>query len=127
MPIVAQPVAMVPPTGSTAPYFPPDGGYSPQPLSQPPVYGGDDPLYCSVDEAETASNRVGPLVRTDGGFLRMEYLLWTIGRPRGELLGAPVLGVARPQDGFVAFAPGTTTPVAFATVPNTDSIDLSST
>jgi hypothetical protein len=86
----------------------------------------NDPCYINPDAINTSGQQVGPLIRTDGSFLRVEYLNYTIQKPGNELLGAPVAGVADPTRPFLIFAPGTSTPVGLGTVPTTQGMNLGS-
>lgn len=120
-PAFAQSGPPAPGSGPGAEFDP--NGYPPAPYATPiPEDGG--PWYGSPEEIEASRDRVGPLVRTDGGFLRVEYLNWTIQKPGNELMGAPVAGVADPTKPFIAYIPGTTVPLAAATVPDTSTINL---
>jgi hypothetical protein len=86
----------------------------------------DDPCYIDPTAINTMGTQVGPLIRTDGWFLRTEYLNYTIKKPGNELLGAPVAGVADPTKPFLAFLPGTGVPIGLATVPSTAGMNLGS-
>ncbi len=99
------------------PAMPPDG--------DPSAYC-ETPWYGNVDEVQAASRTLGPLRHFDGAFVRVEYLNYTISKPGNALLGAPPLGVVNPTQPFEAFAPGTNSPVAVATVPTTNGISLGS-
>ncbi len=93
----------------------------------PPGPMADSPWFGGVEEIPPSNTRVGPPVHFNGWFLRTEYLNWNISAPnKNTLLGAPVAGVLYPQNGFVAFAPGTNNPEAFAFVPTTEGITLNS-
>ena len=108
-------------------YGSPDFGFSPEgldPTYQTPLPPEADSSYLNPNYVDTGSRQVGPLVRTDGAFLRVEYLNWNIRKPGHELLGAPVAGVADPSLPFLVFPPGGGTPFGFAQVPTTSSINL---
>src|SRR5262245_1765270 len=110
-------------------YGSPDFGFSPEGLDpaspfQTPLPPETDPCYLNPNYVDTGSRQVGPLVRTDGAFLRVEYLNWNIRKPGHELLGAPVAGVADPSLPFLVFPPGGGTPFGFAQVPTTSPINL---
>jgi hypothetical protein len=108
-------------------YGSPDFGFSPDgldPTYRTPLPPEADPCYVNPDFVDTGSRQVGPLVRTDGAFLRVEYLNWNIQKPGHELLGAPVAGVPDPSKPFIVFAPGTSNPSGVAFVPSTQSINL---
>jgi len=77
--------------------------------------------YC----AEASVNRFGPLVTTDGAFLRADYLNWNTKSEKYQLLGAPVANNENPAVPFTFLAPGTTTPIGFGSVPTNNGIDLS--
>ncbi len=116
-------------SGQMAPGYGPGANFAPGGDCPPSPYQPFDPLpsspgYFGADEVEPSYNRFGPLLKTDGGFVRVEYLNYNIGNPGHQLLGAPVAGVIDSTQPFVAFAPGTTLPVALATVPTTDGINL---
>jgi hypothetical protein len=112
---IAQSGPGAPPAGFPGSFAPPDGFSSPQ---------GDVPWYGTADEVGAMSQQRGPLVQLDGAFLRVEYLNWNIQKPGNQLLGAPVQGVSDPTQPFLAFAPGTSSPLGFAVVPSTSSINL---
>jgi hypothetical protein len=86
----------------------------------------DDTCRIDPDAIVTSGTTFGPLVHTDGAFLRVEYLNYTIKKPGNELLGAPVAGVADPTKPFIAFEPGTSTAIGLATVPSTAGMNLGS-
>lgn len=100
-------------TGPAAP------GYgAPQPMGGPAWYG-------TADEVESAPGPLlGPIIHSDGGFLRLEYMNYTIAKPGDTLLGAPVAGVPDPTKPFPVFAPGSAQPIAMATVPTTNGMNL---
>jgi hypothetical protein len=77
--------------------------------------------YC----AEQSVNRFGPLITTDGAFLRADYLNWNTKTEKYQLLGAPVANNPNPAVPFTIFAPGTSTPVGFGSVPTNNGIDFS--
>jgi hypothetical protein len=117
----AQPGPGVPAYGS------PDFEFSPEgldPTYQTPLPPIGDPCAVYPNYVDTGSHQVGPLVRADGFFLRVEYLNWNIQKPGHELLGAPVAGVIDPSNPFVVFSPGSGNPLAFAQVPTTSSMNL---
>jgi hypothetical protein len=113
----------VPPYGSPNFGFSPEG-YDPGSPYQTPLPPEADPCNIYPNYVDTGSRQVGPLVRADGFFMRVEYLNWNIQKPGRELLGAPVAGVADPSRPFVVFDPGTAAPLAFAQVPTTSSMNL---
>jgi hypothetical protein len=93
----------------------------------PPFDPGADcpPWYGCIEEIQSSSGRFGPIPVASGWRLRAEYLNWMVKKPGNQLLGAPVQGVVDPTKPFFVFAPGTASPIAVATVPTTQSIDLS--
>ena len=111
--------------GYAAPGMAPDGG-SPDDCPLPGLVG-ESPWFGGVEDIPPSNTRVGPPVHFDGWFIRTEYLNWNISPPnKNTLLGAPVAGVLYPQNGFIAFAPGTNNPEAFAFVPTAEGITLNS-
>jgi hypothetical protein len=113
----------VPAYGSPEFGFSPDCNDGMSPF-QTPLPPDPAPWYVDAESVDTGPRRVGPLVRTDGAFLRVEYLNWNIQRPGHELLGAPLSGTPDPTKPFVVFSPGTSTPIGVAFVPTTQSMNL---
>lgn len=141
----------VPMSGSPGPYyFDPNGG-SPAGAGPAPA-----PWYGDPDEVAASNNRYGPLVVSNGWFLRAEYLNYNIANPGHSLLGAPVSAISKPpplgglyvapvgsppgtlataisppspgdpSQPFLVFPPGSSTPIAVTQVPTTNSMNLGS-
>lgn len=94
-----------------------------------PPYEASDPTsatpwYGTACDVEPSINTFGPEVKVNSWFMRAEYLRWNIQSPGNALFGTPVVGVIDPTQPFVIFAPGTTTPIAFGSVPTATPIRL---
>lgn len=119
-----------PPPGGE--YAPAQGGY-PGPYAMegspyycPPgdnCYGGGG-WYGGWEDVDNIADPRAKQVWCDGGFVRVEYLNWTLRRPGLELLGAPTLTRRDPTIPFNVFFPGSSVPIAVTTIPNLDSILL---
>lgn len=107
--------------GDPAGLFPVDDGY---PVDQPLAPVTPDTWYGTADQLAEASGRYGPIPVNRGWWLRAEYLNWQVRNPGNELLGSPLQGISDPTKPFLVFAPGSAIPGGIATVPTTQSIDL---
>jgi hypothetical protein len=107
-------------------YAPPGGGYpgpymmDGNPYACPP----GDAWYGGWEEVDNIADPRAKRVWLDGGFVRLEYLNWNLRRPGNELLGAPTLTKRDPSVPFNVFFPNTNVPIAVATIPNLDPIQL---
>lgn len=131
--------AQVPPPQATGAYPGPmmvDGPPGYEVLGGPPgaqnFYRTPQPMegipnICDIEVPDDGTLLPPPRIFAGSGFLRAEYLNWTIGAPGDVLLGAQPLNNPNPREPFIIFSPGTNTPQSFGFVPDLNSINLSDT
>jgi hypothetical protein len=100
--------------------------YPGSPYQTPPPLEGVEPgdTWRIPDDPNSPYAPYAPPAKFDGGFLRAEYLNWTLADPGNVLLGAPLKDVYDPRSPFPVFAPGTNNIIALARVADTLPISL---